>query len=251
MIYSRYADDITLSWKHYATKEILTEKFDAYEEILNKKNKKEEFQKLMDNFPQEVFNATDNFERKYINERINKIKKLINKSSFLTEDEKCQYIGIINTYKKRIQATNRRIDNIQDEIIKIIGKEGRTLNPKKIKARTPQSNTEREINGICFDENGKRSLNREKQGAYRRLFRELFEKSVYELSENSYYARKFKLKDNYEKSYKIILSTLRGVYNRIKNVYGKEEVPKKFSEMYEQNVQKRTDYSAREANPQK
>jgi hypothetical protein len=52
---------------------------------------------------------------------------------------------------------------LKDAIIKVIGNQGRTINPKKIHTRTPQSNTDREINGLVFDREGKRSLNKKTQ----------------------------------------------------------------------------------------
>ncbi|MDD2536981.1 MAG: reverse transcriptase domain-containing protein [Candidatus Absconditabacteria bacterium] len=252
-IYSRYADDLTISFRHYITRDVLQEKIDKYIEILNDENK-QKFQNLMESFPNERFIVTDNHERKYINKQIKKVNELIQNSPLFTEEEKYDYIGVINTYKQRIEYSNRRIDYIKDELIKIIGQEGRTINQKKIKVRTPQSNNEREINGICFDEKGNKSLNKQKQGQYKRLFRELFEKGIDELKNNSYYARKFKLGNNHEadlQSIEKIKATLKGTYSRIKRVYGEERIPKEFKELFDQNMGKREDYPTRQMNQKK
>ena len=245
IFYSRYADDLTISFRQYHTKDVLQEKFWEYESILMGKNR-EKIKNLIEKFPSEVFNATDNFERKYISEKIEELKNIIKNSSFIYDKEKYQYIGILNTYKQKIRKANRRIDNITDEIIKIIGNEGRTINSKKIQTRTPQSNTPREINKICFDENGKRSLNRKKQSEYKRLFEDLLEKTTEELYANRYYFKKFKMNEHNEKiCYASIMAALKGVYNRIKKIYGAENIPSEFTKIYTQAIKKRENYPAR------
>ncbi len=247
--YSRYADDLTISYKHHHTKDVLEEQFSTYQKILESKNKTE-IKTLMETFPSEVFNVTDDSERKWVRRKIEEFKKLIEYSPALSKSEKYQYIGILNTYKQRFRASSRRIDNIQEEIIKLIGNEGRTINLRKVKTRTPQSNDEREINGICFDKHGKKSLNRKKQSDYKRLFGDLLEDTTQELYDNAYYRKKFKMNEcNNEVFYPAVIATLKGMYNRIKRVYGAENVPTEFTKWYEQAIKKRENYPARkEAN---
>ncbi|MDR0859876.1 MAG: hypothetical protein LBO09_02615 [Candidatus Peribacteria bacterium] len=76
LIYSRYADDITLSFLHYTTKDVLEEKFSYY---LNKSKKadSETLEVLLQQFEKEKFVATDNFERKYITEKIDEFREII------------------------------------------------------------------------------------------------------------------------------------------------------------------------------
>ncbi|MDR0282670.1 MAG: hypothetical protein LBI53_05235 [Candidatus Peribacteria bacterium] len=244
--YSRYADDLTISYKQYHTKDILEEQFSTYQKILESKSKTE-IKTLIEKFPSEVFNVTDDFERKWVRRKIEEFKNLIEYSPSLSKSEKYQYIGMLNTYKQKFRASNRRIDNIKEEIIKLIGNEGRTINLRKVKTRTPQTNDEREINGICFDKNGKKSLNRKKQSDYKRLFGDLLEGTTQELYDNAYYRKKFKMneRDN-EIFYATVIATLKGMYNRIKRVYGAETVPPEFTKWYEQAPKKRENYPTRE-----
>jgi len=248
-IYSRYADDMAISFPCFRTMTVLEEQFRNYLKIFHH-GTKDQCQQAIENFSQEKFILTDNYEHKYLTASIKKIRKLISDSPHFTEDEKYQHIGIIDTYKKRIERSGRRIEEIEKEILQIIWKGGRTVNKLKTKIRTPQSNTEREVNKICFDENGNRSLNKKKQGQYKRLFRELTEYTIEELINNKHYDKKFQLQKVLDTgNHSSIIATLRGVYNRIETVYGKDRVPKELKELYCSALLKRGDYSARKVDP--
>jgi hypothetical protein len=80
---------------------------------------------------------------------------------------------------------------------------------KKTDTWTPQSNREREINGMSFDKQGNRGINAKKKSVYIRLFDDLIKFSVNDLWNNSFYRNKFKIEyddDGYKQS---IVSTLR------------------------------------------
>ena len=127
-IITRYADDITFSFSHYATRDIIKETLDPYIHALQTlptPNKtvlhcRQEIKQLMEDFPQIIFNTTDNFDRKYLIDRIKEIRKAIKDHPKLTEKEKYAYIKILDHYKQQIVTSTRNINNIVEELIKII-----------------------------------------------------------------------------------------------------------------------------------
>ncbi|MDR2540882.1 MAG: hypothetical protein LBD11_03755 [Candidatus Peribacteria bacterium] len=91
MTYSRYADDMSISFKQYLTKDVLEEKFSNYVQSI-KNADEEKMEGILQQFNQEQFVATDNFERKYINQKIEELKTLITASSQFSEPQKKIYI---------------------------------------------------------------------------------------------------------------------------------------------------------------
>ncbi|MDR0859480.1 MAG: hypothetical protein LBO09_00405 [Candidatus Peribacteria bacterium] len=176
--YSRYADDIAISFDQYTTKSVLEEKLETYFERIQQCGKEdlvliqEHMDKIMQQFMQEKFIITDRSERKYLMEYIGKLKKLVH-SLPLSDQLKYLFIGNLNTYGKKIGFSQWRIEEIKEEISKIITDEGRTLSPRKIRVWTPLTNADREINGIVFDKTGKRGLSTKKQSEYKRLLKDL------------------------------------------------------------------------------
>jgi hypothetical protein len=127
-------------------------------------------------------------------------------------------------------------------LIQIIGQQGRKINSKKIHTRTPQSNTDREINGLVFDKNGKRSLNTKTQGIYKKIFNDLIKLEKNEIAYNHFYQQFFINKNCDENRIK---ASLKGIYKYIERIYGKDRVPKEFRELYTQAMKKREDYTLR------
>lgn len=79
MVYSRYADDITISFPHFSTKEVLIEKMEKYRNDLNPFIKEqvptsEEIKETMKRFEEDTFIVTDNFEFKFLQQQINNMK---------------------------------------------------------------------------------------------------------------------------------------------------------------------------------
>jgi len=126
--YTRYADDMAISFKHYTTKGVLIEKFESYFQSIQQGEKpdgisiKEHMDRIMCQFMDEKFIITDRSEHKYLIEQIEKLKGLINDLP-LSDEVKYDYIGQIHTYKQRIEFSKWRIENIKNEIIKIISHE--------------------------------------------------------------------------------------------------------------------------------
>jgi hypothetical protein len=102
-IYSRYVDDLAISFPQYATKDILEEKFsNYYQQIQKSSSNPAGLTEIMTQFEKDTFIATDNFERKFINQKIEELRDLINNAQVSTE-KKYTYIGQLNTYKQRIR----------------------------------------------------------------------------------------------------------------------------------------------------
>ncbi len=256
MIYSRYADDLTISFPHYNTYEVLKEKLLDYENNLLKPTK-ETIQELMQKFQWDVFIITDNFEFKYLQTKIIDIKEKLQTSRWkwiISEEELYKYIWIINGFKKQIRYSKWNVVDITNELIKIIGWEWRTVNLRKLKTWTPQSNTEREINWLTFDRNGNRALNKKKKSQYIRLLDDIVSLSLGELEDNKYYKKKFEINtfgEGYEKSIKKIQNTVLGVYARLKSVYWENNIPKELLELCNQAKEKWNDYYSRQSKNQK
>jgi hypothetical protein len=123
MIYSRYADDLAISFPYFSTMEVLQEKMKGYIKALEKKDNdefhEEKISALFDQFAKDTFIITDSFEHKYLQQNIEKIKTLL-KTSEVDEKDIYKYVGIVDNYRKNIKSSDRRITDIQDEILKII-----------------------------------------------------------------------------------------------------------------------------------
>ena len=111
--YSRYADDITVSFPHMQTMEVLQEKckehIDQLQKIEQEKATQEEQKKALEavinNFSKDIFTVSDNYELKYLQKNIHIIKELVQKISkkILNETDTYQVIASIDKYKKQIK----------------------------------------------------------------------------------------------------------------------------------------------------
>jgi len=79
---------------------------------------------------------------------------------------------------------------------------------KKLKIRTPQSNTDREINGMTFDREGNRGLAVKKKTQYLRMFDDLIKYGVNDLFNNGFYCEKFKIEYGNDSCVSSIINTL-------------------------------------------
>ncbi len=260
-VYSRYADDIAVSFPNFQTMEVLEEKMvnyisDIKELGLSDLLEDQEVDQIINKFSEDSFYITDNFELKYLQWKIEELKNLVSKLQ-ISDSKKYYCIGVINGYKKNIKNSGWRIWDIVDELIWIIWGEWWKINFRKTNTWTPQSNTDREINWMAFDREGKRSLDNKKKSLYLRLLDDLAYASIWELSQNSFYEHKFKLygnvplSENSRKEYtKLIEDSIMGTVKWIKNymtkIYGVYNVPRELSELCDKCLEKRQDYNKRE-----
>ena len=260
--YSRYADDIAISFPYMTTMSVLQENFQAYikqleeiqqsqktqeeqksnlqEEIQQSQKTQEEqksnLQNILESFKKETFHISDKYELQYLRENIKSIKDQIKDigNKILSEEELYQAIGTINQYKKQIEYTWWRMSMVREPILQTIGKQWWKINAIKLSTRTPQSNTDREINKLAFDKNGKRKLATKSKEAYSRLFNDLYTKTREELRENTHYRYTLKPKhgkvphnSNDPKTQKAyaenIINKLEGMWWYIIHVYEWEE----------------------------
>ncbi|MCX6824946.1 MAG: reverse transcriptase domain-containing protein [candidate division SR1 bacterium] len=255
IIYSRYADDIAVSFPHFSTMDVLKEKMENYlADIRGQEMQgREEIEHIIEKFSKEKFILTDRFELTYLQKQIKELRKFLQQSS-LDPEERCIYIGIIDGYKKSIRYTDWRILDVSDEIIDIIGNEGRKINHKKFKIRTPQGNDDRVINGMTFDHTGKRGIDKKKRSQYMRLLKDLIDLSLDDMeSKNApYYARKFKFSQKKDEKERIatIIDTIKGTHGYISTIYGVDEsgksnIPRDLREACEKAKKKRENYQSR------
>jgi CHAD domain-containing protein len=113
MVYSRYADDIAISFPHFSTMEVLKEKMEKYLQELEEKEQEEttlseRIQNVMAKFSQETFTVTDKFELTYLQEKLKEMKDKI-KNLSLSEGEQFAHIGILNGYKQKLKYSKWRI----------------------------------------------------------------------------------------------------------------------------------------------
>ena|GEM_PF-3103305 len=113
MIYSRYADDVTISFPYFSTMDVLKERMEKYLQNLEEKENaekslSEQVQEVMDEFSKDIFTVTDNFELTYLQTKLKEMKDKI-KILSISEGEQFAHIGVLDGYKKRIKYSQRRI----------------------------------------------------------------------------------------------------------------------------------------------
>lgn len=244
IVYSRYADDMTISFPHFSTLDVLKEKMEKYIQECDIKfwdeKAKEKFSQIVNEFTQDTFILTDAFEFSYLQDKIERMKFLIDVNFDIKRNEKEDLIWRLNTFKKNIKYSGRRITDIQKEIIDIIGENWFKVNTKKTEFWTPQSNTDREINGISLDSEWNKGLNRKKKSAYKRFFEDMATASVNDLWSNNYYRYKFKIEFGSDSCATSIISTLKWYYAYISKVYSEGKIPKDLEIEYQKAIKKRS-----------
>lgn len=255
MIYSRYADDITVSFPHFSTLDVLKEKFKGYLDF-RKKLRKEDLDNNEDNqkiisyldtmISKGSFIITDRFELKYLQEQIERLKMNLNRyeKRDIDSEEFYKLIGIINGYKENISFSGWRIWDIKEELLKVIWWEWWKVNNIKTKIWTPQSNSDREINGISFDKDGKQWVSKKKRSEYMRIFEDIARLSIDDIENHVYYRSRFKL-DRICSKWTSTVSTeeklaniLKGIFNRLVHIYGNGYVPSYLHEAYNKAKEK-------------
>jgi hypothetical protein len=113
-----------ITWQHEFTAPSKDNRDFAIEYNESKKRYTEKYaanlSTVFNEFVNETFIVTDNFEFSYLQEKVEIMKLLISVSFNIKLSEKKKYIGILNTFKKNIKYSNRRIDDIQKEILDIL-----------------------------------------------------------------------------------------------------------------------------------
>lgn len=124
--YSRYADDVAVSFPHFSTMSILREKLEGYIKDMKIKRSDEELSEdiaeIVERFSRETFIVTDKLDQEYLQEKVQEVKSLLKKLP-LSKEETYKFVGVIDGYKKNIRHSGRRIGDVTDEIIKILGEQ--------------------------------------------------------------------------------------------------------------------------------
>jgi hypothetical protein len=225
MIYSRYVDDMSISFPHFKTKEVLEEKMLDYKKsladiLMQSTPGDKQLDKREEQFLHDTFIITDDFELDYLTQQIKQLEKIVWEKEYLfSEYAFTALIGKLHTYKQRIRYSDRRMTtHVRDKMLSIIHAQWRRANDTKTKIWTPQSGTARQIHGIIYSPNGARSINTKDKSKYIRLFKDLIASSPVELEKNLYYKNKFSIW--YEISVEKVIRVIDGIYGRCKQVYG-------------------------------
>lgn len=118
--YSRYADDMTVSFSSFSTLPILKEKMECFLKETKPNISPDEIHDIIKQINQSTFVLTDPYERTIFGEYISKLKDAIQKHPQLSKENKHTYIGQINILKRNIHWTGRRISDIKDNLIDCI-----------------------------------------------------------------------------------------------------------------------------------
>ena len=237
MIYSRYADDLQVSFPHFKTKEVLEEKMLGYKKsladiLMISATKDEQLPMREEQFMRDNFVVTDSFELSYLDQQIEQLQKILKEKKYICTDEAyTTLVGKLHTYKQRIRRSDWRMTtHLRDKMLDIIHAQWRRANDAKTKIRTPQSGSARQIHGIVYSPDGTRSINAKDKSAYIRLFKDLIASSPVELEKNLYYKNKFSVRA--EISADKIIRVIDGIRWRCKLIYGAHSVPKSLQEPY-------------------
>lgn len=253
-IYTRYIDDISISFPHYPSMEILKEKsqwyIDSAKKITTAHDQLIAIKELVQSFSNEVFHIADNYEFSYIQSLVRTLETELNKhKNHSNGSEIYWYIWILHNYKNQIINIHTHIRDMQDNFLKVLSSKWWTANQKKSKIYTPQSNRLREITWITYTPDGRRWINPQKKAATIRMFKDLGTMNNAEIADNSFYKYHFcKINDDniygsrLEVDNEKVVRVIQWKYNYLLTVYGKGKIPQDIQKPYE-ILKKRRDIS--------
>lgn len=230
--YTRYADDIAISFANYITKNILTEKLDELKIYLDSIDHNTSTNNIRNKLEKFNFVITDSSEKKYIINGLNNIKNDVKNSNILSSDQIYTIIWLLNSFNSKFKVSNYNVFYFKHQIYKILSQEWWKANDRKTKVWTPQSNSDREITGLSIDNDNQIWISKKKKSTYIRLFEDLKNMSLEELYLNDYYKKMF-FNDN-ELIKQKIFSKIDGIFKwYIHKIYwDQENIPKYISNLY-------------------
>lgn len=127
MIYSRYADDLQVSFPHFKTKEVLEEKLLQYKKsladiLMISATKDEQLLMREEQWMRDNFVVTDSFEMSYLDQQIEQLQKILKEKKYIFTDEAfTTLVGKLHTYKQRIRRSDWRMTtHLRDKMLDII-----------------------------------------------------------------------------------------------------------------------------------
>ena len=243
-VYTRYIDDISISFPHYPTFPQLQNLMENYRRELEKlvsQRATTHILELCQRFSTEKLFISDGYELTHLEKCINNLITLCKKTTWKNEILTHQAVGVLHGYKKQIVYIPYTIKNLRDEIIKVIWSKWWKINPDKTKLYTPQTNTLREITKISYTHDGKRGVGKHTKRAIQRFFTDMGTENPSILQKNFLYKEFFRWGE-FETTYsdhERILRWLMGRYRYLEQVYGIWKVPKNLDESYQAAVQRR------------
>lgn len=247
-VYTRYIDDIAVSFPHYTTKVQLEKQLKKYTEMSKRlhmrANKTDVFEQLINDLTQESFVVTDKYELSLLQEIVSTIKNGLQEYAFLFADD--VYSLLIWQLDKRKQQISMPGENVIQEIkntlLEVIWQNWFYAKQAKTRHRTPQSGGMREITWVAYTHDGKRTLPSAKRQAIQRFFNDMVRLDESVLKENAFYKQFFVDTAKNILFNEKIINTIRWKYAHILHVYWKNAVPKTLREAYEQAIVRRLWY---------
>ena len=127
MIYSRYVADMSISFPHFKTQEVLEEKMLHYKKsladiLMESDPGGEQLEQREEQFLHDTFVITDNFELDYLTQQIKQLEKIVwGKEYLFSEYAFTALIGKLHTFKQRIRHSDWHMKGyIRDEMLKIM-----------------------------------------------------------------------------------------------------------------------------------
>lgn len=263
--YSRYVDDMTVSFSARPTSIVLQEQCKKYitqlEDTLSLENieeKKNSFKQIVSDIQSHTFTLTDKSEHVFLMDRSRNIINFFREKIENSEDNnemKTVFSDLIDTLLKlnwsNIHYSWDRIKDIQKKLYTLLRNEWRKINPQKTKTRTPQSNTPRRVNKLVIDKENNIWIEASKKEAYMDVLTKLHKLTVEEVPMEMHKESFGKIYKNNDERIHQIISYLKGVRNYLVTVYwvnyfGEwKGMPKKLEEILDANLRKWKNYKDR------
>lgn len=245
-IYTRYIDDIAISFPHYQNRVQLQNQLKKYTEMRKRlhmrSDKTDAFEQLVNDFTQESFVVTDKYELSLLQEAVFIIKNGLQEYAFLFADDVYSLlIWQIDQRKQQITMPGENvIQEIKNSLLEVIWQNGFHAKHTKTRHWTPQSGGMREITWIAYTHDGKRWIPSAKRAAIQRFFNDMSSLEHKTLKNNTFYQQFFVDTVSNTLLNEKIINTLRWKYAYVLHVYWKNVVLKTMRESYEKAIVRRS-----------
>lgn len=244
-VYTRYVDDLTVSWKEFTD---MHEFWKRRRRIVDRLNKLIAFEAVVDTSDQvlslvqaidSIFSEIEDLsfvinnqkQRDWINQLLRDLLEILGAIKTTAQSQGSPKLeNLINPLGERVKTYQLRIGNMKTEdtagavawdLGKIVTHNGLTINPDKTKIFTPTSSESKQVTGLKIDSQGRIGIPKEKMETFMNIMRTAIHNP--QALPLSYHA------DNYKKLGPVII----GCYQYVKHVKG-GTVPVRFAHWFSQ-----------------